>query len=116
LTAWKAQRSATKSVGSKTVGDVQFPEYEIGLDAKADKARSEEEAGRNRLNSGVKTSRGPPCMTWPFGQKFWDTYPFQENIENLFEEVPKDSPQDSDDFLGCVEQIAQCHHEQSLTV
>lgn len=33
----------------------------------------------NRVQSGVKTSNGTPCKTWPFGQMFWDTYPFNEN-------------------------------------
>lgn len=33
----------------------------------------------NRLQSGVTTSRGRPCTTWPFGQKFWDTYQFNPN-------------------------------------
>lgn len=33
----------------------------------------------NRLQSGVTVSRGTPCATWPFGQKFWDPYPFNPN-------------------------------------
>ena len=29
----------------------------------------------NRVQAGTKTSRGTPCNAWPFGQRFWDTYP-----------------------------------------
>jgi hypothetical protein len=32
----------------------------------------------NRVQSGVRTSDGTPCKTWPFGQILWDTYPFNE--------------------------------------
>jgi hypothetical protein len=78
------------------VGKVQFPEYEI------DKARSKEDAEKNRLKSGVKTSRGPPCMNWPFGQKFYDTYPFQHQMEDLFKDIDAKTPADSRQYLGCV--------------
>jgi hypothetical protein len=58
-------------------GEVQFPEYAIGFDSKAVGAvKSKQEADENRLKSGVRTSRDPPCMNWPLRQKFYDTYPF----------------------------------------
>lgn len=31
----------------------------------------------NRIQSGVTISRGTPCNAWPFGQRFWDTYPLE---------------------------------------
>jgi len=34
---------------------------------------------KNRFESGVTTDRGRPCSTWPFGQKFWDSYQFKKN-------------------------------------
>lgn len=30
----------------------------------------------NRIESGVTTTHGRPCTSWPFGQKFYDTYQF----------------------------------------
>jgi hypothetical protein len=97
------------------VGKVQFPEYAVGFDSATDKARSLEDADRNRLTSGVKTSRGPPCMNWPFGQKFYDTYPFQYQMADLFKEESKKAPKDSRQFLGCVSQATHCPSRQSLT-
>lgn len=35
----------------------------------------------NRVNSGVTVNRGTPCKTWPFGQKFWDTFTFNPEGE-----------------------------------
>jgi hypothetical protein len=98
------------------VGKVQFPEYEIGFDAVTDKARSKEDAEKNRLKSGVKTSRGPPCMNWPFGQKFYDTYPFQHQMEDLFKDIDAKAPADSKQYLGCVLQAAYYKYGQSLTI
>lgn len=35
------------------------------------------EYAQNRVESGVATSgSGTPCGLWPFGQLFWDPYPF----------------------------------------
>jgi hypothetical protein len=97
------------------VGKVQFPEYAIGFDGATDKARSMEDADRNRLTSGVKTSRGPPCMNWPFEQKSYDTYPFQHQMADLFKEESKKAPKDSRQFLGCVSQATHYPCRQSLT-
>lgn len=83
-------------------GEIQYPEYEIGFDAKRDKSRSLEDAAKNRLKSGVKTSRGPPCKNWPMGQKFWDTYPFEEKFDFLKEE---DDTADSTQDLGLVSSL-----------
>lgn len=30
---------------------------------------------KNRRESGVTITNGTPCRHWPFGQKFWDTFP-----------------------------------------
>jgi hypothetical protein len=37
----------------------------------------------NRVQSGVATTNGRACSTWPFGQKFWDPYPnpLQRNLQ-----------------------------------
>lgn len=37
----------------------------------------------NRVHSGVKTQNGRPCKTGLFGQKFWDTYPFNFNTDAM---------------------------------
>lgn len=38
----------------------------------------------NRVHSGVTTQNGGPCTTGPFGQKFWDTYPFNKGTNAMF--------------------------------
>lgn len=75
-------------------GEVQYPEYAIGYDADSGKDRAKDSAAQNRPKSGVKTSRGPPCMTWPMGQKFWDTYAFPK-AQKL-----KAKGKDSTQYLG----------------
>lgn len=39
-----------------------------------------------RIRSGVAVTTGTPCKTGPFGQKFWDTYPFNNPTDNEGEE------------------------------
>jgi hypothetical protein len=34
------------------------------------------EYAQNRVESGVAVTEGTPCSNWPFGQLFWDPYPF----------------------------------------
>lgn len=53
--------------------------YDGGANSTRDKA--------NRIQSGVTTSRGPPCRAWPFGQKLWDTYKFNPNPARSSESV-----------------------------
>lgn len=103
------------------VGELQYPEYEVGYDTVTDAKKYRDESTKNRLKSGVKTSRGPPCKNWPMGQKFWDTFPFEEKL-NLFEdENPnakgKQSKKDSgvsNDVLGCVCTSRPCEGMHSL--
>lgn len=52
-------------------GDSTRHTYKLG---RRDKKVKEE----NRVQSGVKVSRGTPCKTWPFGQRFWDSYNFKD--------------------------------------
>jgi hypothetical protein len=57
-------------------GEVEYPTYQIGGTNK----------GRNRVSSGVTTSKSAPCRALPFGQKFYDTFPFTEF--DLFDNTP----------------------------
>lgn len=75
-------------------GEIQYPEYAIGYDVASGRDRAKDAAAQSRLKSGVKTSRGPPCMTWPMGQKFWDTYAFPKASK------PKAKGKDSTQYLG----------------
>lgn len=79
-------------------GGIQYPEYAIGYDAKSGSVRALDEAAKNRLKSGVTTSRGPPCMNWPMGQKFWDSYAFPTPQKSTGRK--KKGVQDSTQFLG----------------
>ncbi|KXS95490.1 hypothetical protein AC578_8807 [Pseudocercospora eumusae] len=31
----------------------------------------------NRVEAGTTVTRGTPCSAWPFGQRFWDMYPWK---------------------------------------
>lgn len=44
-----------------------------------DGGRNSARDSANPLQSGVTTTHGRPCTSWPFRQKFWDTYPFNTN-------------------------------------
>lgn len=53
-------------------GNIEHVTYQVGYEDKEVK----DIKSRNRIHSGVTVGIGRPCRTGPFGQKFWDTYPF----------------------------------------
>lgn len=59
-------------------GDTTKVKYQDG-------GRNTKRDSGNRLLSGVTTNRGRACTTWPFGQKFWDTYQFNPNPKEASE-------------------------------
>lgn len=56
-------------------GNIKHVTYQVGYNGKQVAKIGE----HNRLQSGVTVSTGRPCRTGPFGQKFWDPYPFNED-------------------------------------
>lgn len=81
-------------------GKLQYPEYTIGYDEMSVGDKAKGEANQNRLKSGVRTSRGPPCQAWPMGQKFWDSYVFPK--PKTPPKARKKTTLDSTQYLGWV--------------
>ncbi|SMQ49534.1 unnamed protein product [Zymoseptoria tritici ST99CH_3D7] len=60
---------------TQAVGVLSFVLYTYGGNDAGSAAYAQ-----NRVESGVSVTEGTPCKNWPFGQLFWDPYPFSAQV------------------------------------